>query len=309
MLNKIEMLRIFCAAVDAGSFKDAAARLAISPQAVTRAVHEAERATGEVLFHRNTRRVQVTHAGGMFAQQARELVAQVDRLLGNRDVREAAEVIGMVRMTAPKSLGEVLMTSLIADLSARHPRLTIDLRLSDTIVDPVAEQIDIGVRIGFLQDSRFIAREVGKVHFAIVGAPRLIHRVGMPRDIAHMAELPATGFVDRRTGRPWPWSLAGGQQFTPSRTTFQSDDTSAECQAVVAGLGFTQMASYMAQPYIAAGQLVSVLDDITPEPWPLCVYRPQRGPVPARIRLVFDAAVAALENTSMLKNTILPPEA
>ncbi|WP_347557114.1 LysR family transcriptional regulator [Robbsia sp. KACC 23696] len=299
MLNKIEMLRIFCAAVDAASFKDAATRLAISPQAVTRAVHEAERATGEVLFHRNTRRVNVTQAGAQFAQQARELVAQVDRLLGNRDVGAAAEVMGTVRMTVPKSIGEILLLPLVTDMANRYPHLTIDLRLSDTIVDPVAEQIDIGVRIGFLQDSRFVAREVAKVGFVVVGAPRLIDRVGLPHNLAHMAELPTTGYVDRRTGRPWPWQLADGQQFTPVRLVFQTDDTEAESQAVVAGLGFTQMASYIARPWIEAGKLVRVLADLEPEPWPVCVYRPQRGPVPARIRVVFDATVAALENAGL----------
>ncbi|HEY1999264.1 LysR substrate-binding domain-containing protein [Paraburkholderia sp.] len=62
----------------------------------------------------------------------------------------------------------------------------------------------------------------------------------------------------------------------------------SECRAVLAGLGFGQVASYLAQPYQRSGKLVSVLDDETPEPWSICVYRPQRGHVPPRVRLVFD---------------------
>ena len=57
MLNRLEMLRIFCCAAELGSFKEAAIRLAISPQAVTRAVQELERLQGELLFHRNSRQL------------------------------------------------------------------------------------------------------------------------------------------------------------------------------------------------------------------------------------------------------------
>src|SRR6202051_5214166 len=81
MQNRLKMLRIYCAAVEAGSFKEAATRLGTSPRAVTRAVQEAEALVGEILFHRNTRRVRATEAGEAFAHRARDLVRQLDELL------------------------------------------------------------------------------------------------------------------------------------------------------------------------------------------------------------------------------------
>jgi DNA-binding transcriptional LysR family regulator len=184
-------------------------------------------------------------------------------------------------------------------LAEKHPRITLDLRLSDAISDPIAEQIDIGVRIGFMRDSRFVVRPASHVGFSVIASPKLITRVGRPEDLAELALLPSTGFIDRNTGRAWPWQFSNGQQMTPANLAFQTDDGECECRAVVAGLGFGQVVSYLALPLLRAGKVISVLDDIAPEPWPVYVYRPQRGPVPARVRLVFDAVLAALEKSEL----------
>ncbi|KLU25191.1 LysR family transcriptional regulator [Caballeronia mineralivorans PML1(12)] len=299
MQNRLEMLRIYCAAVEAESFKEAATRLGTSPQAVTRAVQEAEALVGEILFHRNTRRVRATEAGEAFAHRARDLVRQMDELLRPKDSEIDAEIAGLVRLTAPKSIGERFLMPALARLAEKHPRIMLDLRLSDAISDPIAEQIDIGVRIGFMRDSRFVVRPASRVGFSVVASPKLIARVGEPTDLAALALLPTTGFIDRNTGRLWPWQFANGQQFTPANLAFQTDDGECECRAVVAGLGFGQIVSYLAQPLLRAGKVISVLDSYAPEAWPVYVYRPQRGPVPARIRLVFDAMLAALEKSEL----------
>ena len=299
MQNRLEMLRIYCAAVEAESFKEAATRLGTSPQAVTRAVQEAEALMGEILFHRNTRRVRATEAGEAFAHRARDLVRQMDELLRPKDSEIDAEIAGLVRLTAPKSIGERFLMPALARLAEKHPRIMLDLRLSDAISDPIAEQIDIGVRIGFMRDSRFVVRPASRVGFSVIASPKLIARVGEPTDLAALALLPSTGFIDRNTGRLWPWQFANGQQFTQANLAFQTDDGECECRAVVAGLGFGQIVSYLAQPLLRTGKVISVLDSYAPEAWPVYVYRPQRGPVPARIRLVFDAMLGALEKSEL----------
>jgi len=226
-------------------------------------------------------------------------VRQMDELLRPKDSEIDAEIAGPVRLTAPKSIGERFLMPALARLAEKHPRIMLDLRLSDAISDPIAELIDIGVRIGFMRDSRFVVRPASRVGFSVIASPKLIARVGEPTDLAALGLLPTTGFIDRNTGRLWPWQFANGQQFTPANLAFQTDDGECECRAVVAGLGFGQIVSYLAQPLLRAGKVISVLDSYAPEAWPVYVYRPQRGPVPARIRLVFDAMLAALEKSEL----------
>jgi DNA-binding transcriptional LysR family regulator len=243
--------------------------------------------------------VRATEAGEAFAHRARDLVQQMDELLRPKDGEIDAEIAGPVRLTAPKSIGERFLMPALARLAEKHPRIMLDLRLSDAISDPIAEQIDIGVRIGFMRDSRFVVRPASRVGFSVIASPKLIARVGEPTNLAALALLPTTGFIDRNTGRLWPWQFGNGHQFTPANLAFQTDDGDCECRAVVAGLGFGQIVSYLAQPLLRAGKVISVLDGYAPEAWPVYVYRPQRGPVPARIRLVFDAMLAALEKSEL----------
>lgn len=296
MLNRLEMLRIFVAAAEARSFKGAATGLGISPQAVTRAVQDLEAAQGELLFHRNTRGVQITTYGEHLATQARDSVQRIDALFQPpASVADAqTQVEGLVRLTAPVGLGRRLMLPVLTALGQEYPLLRFDVQFSDTHADVVDERIDIGVRYGSMRDSRYVARPVSSPPFRTVGTPELIARHGKPKQIEDLHALPTTSLRDHSTGRAWPWYFAGGQHISPVNPRFLTGDSEAEFDAIMAGLGFGQLPGFMADQHIASGRLVPVLQKLQPAPWEIYIYRPQRGPVPARIRLVFDTLVRTL---------------
>jgi DNA-binding transcriptional LysR family regulator len=296
LLNRLEMLRIFCTAAEANSFKEAAIRLGISPQAVTRAVKELEHLVGELLFHRNTRRIHITAFGEQLAMRARETVIRMDGLFARTDRMSDTELDGIVRITAPITVGRRFLFPALSPVARKHPRITLDLRLSDLIADVIDEKIDIGVRVGFLRDSRFVARSTAKVAFFVVGSPELLARAGKPASIEDLSKVPTAALTDRSTGRAWPWPFIKGQQFIPNAPAFATDDSETECDAVLAGLAYGQIAGYLAVPHIRAGRLITVMDAFAPEPWGLFVYRPQRGPVTPRVRLVFDRIVRAFSD-------------
>lgn len=290
------MLRLFCAAAEADSFKEAAARLGTSPQAITRAIKDLEDAVGELLFHRNTRGIQITGFGTQFALQAREMVTQVDHLFRRTGRLPDTELAGAVRITSQSTIGRRYLLKSLLPLASSHPGMKLELSLTDLVADVVDDKIDIGVRIGQLRDSRLVVRPVAKVAFFVVGTPDLAAAKGRPDTLQDLAQLPTTALKDGNTGRIWPWYFAGNQQLTPAMPALVTDDPEVECEAVLAGIGYGQLPSFLAVPLIRAGRLVTVLDDYRPDPWDLYVYRPQRGPVPARIRLVFDHIVDALSD-------------
>jgi len=295
MLNRLEMLRLVCAAADASSFKEAAAKLGTSPQAITRAVKDLEDELGELLFHRNTRGVQITEFGARFTAQAREMVGQVDRLFEPVHTAEG-ELAGTVRITAPRSIARFYLTQPLLELARAHPGIKLELNLTEALADVVDEKIDIGVRIGQMRDSRLVVRPVGKVAFAVVGTPELAARM-RPATLRDLGQMPVTALNVPNTGRLWHWYFADGQQFMPTAPAFVADDPETERDAVLAGLGYGQLSGFLYADYLASGQLVTVLDEYAPPPWDIYVYRPQRGPVSARVRLVFDHLVAALQNS------------
>ncbi|MBN8757957.1 MULTISPECIES: LysR family transcriptional regulator [Variovorax] len=294
MSNRLEALRVFCAAADAANFRDAAVRLSVSPQVVTRAVRELEDELGEPLFHRSTRGVQLTDFGRQLAERARVAVGGVDELFHRTDRRALSQHEGTVRVTAPGIFGRRLIPQALAPMLAAHPGLLLDLRVSEEHADMVDQQIDIGVRVGPLRDARFVARPVGKMALHVVAAPSLIARTGLPKNIDALAGMPLTALIDRMSGRPWPMIFSKGRQLAVTSPAFVTDDFDAEGAAVLAGLGFAQLIGSLAEPGLASGALVPVLEADAPEPWPIYVYRAQRAPVPARVRLVYDELIRVL---------------
>lgn len=295
MLNRLEMLRLFCAAAEASSFKEAAARLGTSPQAITRAVKELEEAVGELLFHRNTRGVQITEFGAQLVVHARDGVSHIDNLFHKHSRLPDAGLTGVVRVTAPRAVGRRYLTNALLPLLTRHPGIRLEMQLTDVVADVVDERIDIGVRIGHLRDSRLVARAITKVPFVVVGTPKLIAARGKPTTPQDLQHLPMTALTDHNTGRIWPWFF-GNQTMVPAAPAFVTDDPEVEFSAMLAGIGYGQVLAQMAEAHLRSGRLVSVLDDYQPAPWDLYVYRPRRGPVPARIRLVYDHIVEALSD-------------
>lgn len=295
MSNKLQLLRIFCAAAEAKNFKEAAAKLGISPQAVTRAIQDLEGRLGELLFHRNTRQIHITDFGEQLAERARESINTVDDLFQPQDRKADHNGInGLIRITAPITLGHHILLPILTRIREEYPNISIDLRLADLITNVVDQKIDIGIRVGFLHDSSFIAKAIAKVSFMVVATPELAARVGMPKQPQDLGELPTIALVDKNTGKTWPWYFANAQQFIPKTPAFVTDDPETELALTLRGVGYAQLPAFLAMQHIESGKLVAVLKPHIPAPWELYIYRPQRGPVPQRIRVVYDLLSEAL---------------
>ena len=294
MQNKLEMLRIFCVAAESRNFKEAAMLLGISPQAVTRAVKELEEQRGEILFYRSTRQIKITADGERLAKQARQAVDSLDSLLVKGVKDKTDEMGGTVRLTMSSVLGRKLVVPALAEFARQYPDIVVDCVLTDSHSDVIDERIDIGIRFGFLPDNRYVARELAKIHFYLVGTPELIDKVGMPASIAELDSYPLTALFDHKTGRYWPWTFTESRSFIPSKPRFIADDLEAEFQAILAGVGFGHMPGFLVLPWLKSGKLIQIFTEETSPVWRLYLYRPQRGPTPLRIRALFDYLVDVL---------------
>jgi DNA-binding transcriptional LysR family regulator len=294
MQNKLEILRIFKVVAESSNFKEASVRLGISAQSVTRAIKELEELLGEPLFYRSTRNTKITDFGKQLALKSEVLVDQIDALLRPQKSTDSEQVKGLVRVTMTSILGRRYLLPALTVFLKSHPGIHLDLRFSDLIDNVVEDQMDIGVRIGFFDNNRKVARRVNEVKFHIVGTPELIAKTGMPTKVSDFNKMPYTGLVDHNTGRMWPWAFANTSDYFQSSPSFLTDDPEAELTAVLAGIGYGQMGDFMCEEYIQNGQLVPILQDEAPAPWGIYVYRPQRGPVAERVRLVFDYLVNIL---------------
>ncbi len=299
MQNQLEMLRIFKVVSDSANFKEASIRLGISPQSVTRAIKEFEELLGEPLFYRSTRNTTITEFGKQLAQKCTGVIEQVDALFTANQHLNQQGIEGIVKITMPSAYGRQYLLPALIELSIQFPSIQLDLRFSDLIDNVVAEQMDIGVRVGVLGNSRNVARRVRDVKFYIVGSPALIAKYGVPQQVSDLCKMPYTGLIDQNTGRMWPWYFANEPDCVPSSPVFSTDDPEAELEAVLAGLGFGQLPDCLVTEHLQSGKLVSVLEEQSPSQWGVYVYRPQRGPVAERVRLVFDYLVKVISDPAL----------
>lgn len=300
MKNELELLKVLRVASECNTFREAAIKLGASPQAVTRAIKSLEKHYNEVLFHRSTRQVKITEFGSKLVERLCPVLDEFNDLWKNAKDEKTDLISGRVKITAPISLGPLVVLPSVVSIMKANPSLSVDLRLTDRIINTVDEGVDVGVRVGFLHDSGYIARKASVMRLVIVGSPSLIEAVGKPQSISELTNYPIIASLDTNTGRAWPWNFKDARQWTPKFPVFTTDNADIELAAALDGIGFSQQADYMVADYIRKGDLVQVLESEEPSPWGLYVYRSQPNPVPRRVRIIFDELHRALSQLDRL---------
>lgn len=273
-----------------GSFARAARDLGLAPSTVAKSVARLEAQLGVRLFHRTTRQVSLTPDGDQLYLRCERVLAEVE------DLQAAAagvrgEPVGTLRIDAPVVYGRRVIVPILARLAQAHPRLSVDLRLSDQYCDPVKDGLDAVVRIGVLNDSSLVGKRVGEQHLVTCASPDHLARHGTPRRPEALRDHVCLAFRLPSTGRDRPLQFleAGRAVEIDPPAGFRLGDGEAMVEAACAGAGIVQVPHYMAEDAIAAGRLREVLRQFRPAPTPISVVYPGSRLVAPRLRAFLDA--------------------
>lgn len=279
----------FATVVETGSFTRAAESLGCTKTSVGRAVQRLEHRLGTQLLQRTTRALALTSEGEIYYGASKAALSELkdaERLL----VERHADVAGRVRIDLPAGFGRLLLPALVV-LRERHPKITLDLALSDRRSDPVADGWDIVVRIGDLEpDSLTTVRKLCDLRFGLFASPAYLersHPIACASDLAlHQAAVFRGG-----NGQIRPWLIQDGQQqraFTPTPVLVVADGQ-ALLDATIQGFGIAQLLDHVAAPHVASGQLSHVLPSADVPGYPVHALIPVGHRMPSRTRVVLDA--------------------
>jgi DNA-binding transcriptional LysR family regulator len=279
-----------------GSFVRAAQAQGISAVAVSRNVSRLEAQLGVRLFARTTRQLSLTEEGTALLARCEAPLEALDSAF--RSSRESADTpIGCVRVTAVSPFARTYLMPHLADFHARYPQVELEIVLSEQVTDLVAEQFDVGIRVGPLRDASFVARPLGPMTLALCAAPSYLKKAGLPMKVADLASHTGLALQLAGASRPLPWWLQGprGLLEMPVTGPLRVNDFLALAEACCAGMGLAQLPLVVALPALRAGRLKVVLPDAAPKGLRLFMHYPDRQ-LPARVRVFVDFVVALMQS-------------
>ena len=290
MSQDLARIRAFVQVFDAGGFSSAARQHGRSKALLSKYVTDLEDYLGVRLMNRTTRKLSLTEAGEAYYREASQLLQQLDDL-DNSILDQTAAPRGLLRVSAARNFGEMILAPVIYDFVANHPEVTLDLRLEDRFVDLVDEGIDVALRISAAQDSSLIARKICDMQHSVVASPVYLDAHGIPKapeDLRHHASIVDTNLSGQAN---WRFVDSGETVSVHVNGPVRVNSPLSARDAALAGLGIALLPGYLANPMIKAGKLVRVLDDYMPQGASLQAVYPHRRHLAGKVRALIDHLV------------------
>lgn len=292
-MDLLAHMATFVRIVDGKSLSAAARVQRVSLAAISRQLRHLEAELGAPLIVRSTRRLHVTDAGRQWYASCVRILRELDEargaLAGGDDVR------GRVVVSASLTFGMFQLVPRLTKLAERYPRLCVELRLEDQLVDLVAEGVDLAVRAGSPppDSTAFLAQPLLAMRRVVVASPRWLRKHGTPRSPAQLAERPCVVQVTP-AGATIRWHLLDGDAAATAQTStpagvIRSNAPAALRQLALDGAGAAYLPDWLVADDVEQGQLRRVLPSWASPPitaW--AVYRSELRGSP-RLRAVIDA--------------------
>lgn len=257
-MDRLDDMVAFVRVVEARSFTAAAERMGLSKSVVSRRITDLENRLGARLLNRTTRSLSLTPAGQTFYERARAIVEDVEE--AEQAVAELGrEPRGLLRVNGPLSFGIRHLSPAVAAFLAAHPRVEIELDLTDRFVDMVEEGWDVAIRIGRLRDSSLIARRLAPARRVTLAAPSYLERHGAPERPEDLARHECLVYTGTSSPNLWSYAADGAVRTVRVQGRLRSGSGEMLLDAASAGLGVALLPSFMASEAVRAGRLVPVL--------------------------------------------------
>jgi DNA-binding transcriptional LysR family regulator len=293
MSDRLQELAVFVRAAESGSFSRAAGELGLSQPSVSRIVGELEARLGVTLLLRTTRRITLTHAGELFLERAREILAELEE--AEDAARGLDSLRGLIRLALPVIYGTQEVIPHLAEFLAAHPQLRVEMTVSDERQDLVAEGADVAIRLGTLDDSVFGARKLGTLERLLVASPAYLKTRGTPKTPADLTSHDC--IIGPRAFSRASWTFKKGDSVISVDVTGRIHTNSGPgvLTSAVAGLGVAAMSSAMCAAEVRAKRLVPLLRNYKLDPVDVHAVFPG-GPRPsAKVRAFVDFLATRLK--------------
>jgi DNA-binding transcriptional LysR family regulator len=305
-LPDLEGLAIFAKVVELRSFAAAAADLGLSKATVSKAVARVETRLGARLFNRTSRRLAVTDAGRALFERAARILADGEAA-ESEALAQSATPRGIVRLAVPMSFGISEIAPLLPDFFAEFPDVSIELHLSDALVDLIGSGFDMALRIAALADSSLLARRLCAVPRSLVAAPDYLKKHGRPTHPSDLAQHACLGYAYLPSPEIWRFVDAAGQEvMVRPAGPLRANNADVLMPTLLAGLGLAVQPNFIVAPALANGSLEALMPGWSLPPIALHLVTPPGGPRPARVEALADFLARRLARPEGVNSRSIP---
>ncbi len=287
-LDRLGAISLFAKAVETGSFSEAGRQSGLSPSSVSRRIDELEGWVGSVLFHRTTRKLNLTEAGVSFYELTNDI------LLDLEEARTVAGQLqdhpsGLIRMTVPEGM-EHHVSPALNDFQAQWPDVSLVVDFSARIVDLVGEGFDLAIRIGHMQDSTLKARRIAAARRYLCASKQYLVEAGTPKRPEDLEDHNCLIFRALPGYNVWKFETGNGTVDVRASGSFSANSGHALVNAARDGRGIILSPGWLVGPSLANGDLVEILPEVSPNPArvPLYAIHPYRRFVPPKVKTLVD---------------------
>lgn len=253
-----KLLVLFARIVRLNGISRAARVLSIPKATVSRGLSRLEEAAGVRLLERSTRGMRLTDAGERLYAHCQRVLDEVEE--AKAAMASTATVIsGKFRITSPLTFGRSLLSPVLPKFLARHPQLQLEVELTNRLVNPTEENVDLAIRLGPLPDSSLVAKPLGPIHYAACASPGYLASRGEITRPEHLARHSIIDFFDGAEHHNWSFNCDGDRVEVEVVRRFDANDPIMRRDAAIAGLGIALLPLWMVREEVANGRLQVVL--------------------------------------------------
>jgi DNA-binding transcriptional LysR family regulator len=293
-VDRIEDFQAFVAIVDKGSLTAAAKQLGRSLQSISRSLATLEGDLGIELIARTTRRSAATEAGLAFYRRVGAALSEIEAAKLETSNRRS-EPAGLLRITCSTVFAPLYVVPAVCAFLESHPKVNIDLDMSDSYADLISQGFDLAIRIGELPDSSLKARRLADLRRVVFAAPDYFAKHGRPKVPGDLAGHQCLVRTSARDGDAWPFLVGGRLKTVKVAGRFRSSGALAVNEAAVQGLGIANAPLWQVRALVDRGVVGLVLTRFEPPPVPVQAVWPATRLLPAKTQLFLDYLATRLK--------------
>lgn len=301
-MDQLRQIEVFTTVVQNGSFIKAADRLGISRAVASRLVMELETALGTRLLNRTTRRLSLTDSGAEYFERCRQVLddlAEANAAASATTVQPA----GRLKINAPLTFGNLHLAPLWGEFLKAYPKVTLDVTLSDRVVDLVDEGFDLAIRISAStrpQNSTLVARRLSTDRMRLCASPTYLKQAEPISQLADLGRHSVMAYSYWSTGDVWTFEGPAGKQAVTTHPRLHANSGDTCRAAALADQGLVLQPGFLVGPDLKAGRLVEVLPQHRGPELDIHAVYPSRKHLSGKVRAMVDFLVEAFRQPGWL---------